>query len=94
MITDRQWFHAKHGNTPTFTIPKPSRRKDYGSDYPQPSFLDRHGARLGVFLTGLSSIIVIMALIGTAIMLFPAACSHEIDRQIAVVESQINGGER
>lgn len=72
---------------PMMQIARP--KKDYGSEYPQRSFLERRGPVIGFLAAGISACVVFGALVVLTIMLLPAACSHEIDRQVEIVKQQL-----
>jgi hypothetical protein len=93
MITEQQWYEAKHGNTRPYTAS--TRRKDYGQPYPvRVGWFRRNLGFIIAALSGFGCVVAFAAIFLLSLHLIPNAIEVEIERQIAVVEQQVNGGRR
>jgi hypothetical protein len=95
MISEEKWFSAKYGNAPTFTASARRQEKHYGQPFPVRVGWFRRN--LCVIIAALSGVGIIAAWAGVILLTFhllPGAIEVEMERQIAVVEQQIKGGQR
>jgi hypothetical protein len=76
MITDRQWFTAKHGNTPPYTASVRRQERHYGRPYPV------RRSHLGT----IAAIFLFASVVLATMLILPSACDYEVRNQQAVAE--------
>lgn len=90
MISDRQWFTAKNGNTPPFTASVRRQERHYGRPVEvRRGWFRRNLKELFLVITGVGIVVSWAALFLLTFHLLPGAIEVEIQRQIAVVEQNI-----
>jgi hypothetical protein len=95
MITHEKWFIAKHGQQPTFTASIRRQERHYGQPYPvRVGWFRRNLGFIIAALSGFGVVVAFSAIFLLSLHLLPNAIDVEMERQIAVVEQQINGGRR
>ena len=87
MISDRQWFTAKNGNTPPFTASVRRQERHYGRPVEVRRGWFRRNLTYTLFLlSGFGAVVCFAAVLLLTFHLLPGAIEVEIQRQIAVVE--------
>jgi hypothetical protein len=95
MISDRQWFSAKHGNVPSFTATVRRQERHYGQPVEvRRGWLRRNLGYIIFLLSGFGAVVCFAAALLLTFYLLPGAIEAELDRQLAVVEQQVTGGSK